>query len=105
VLGVQFCPDKISKRKALAPVTVANTREHQEALAAACTHGKKFFVTGGKHVTSEDMFKAVELNRWTADDVEREKDKKSQVEYHVRHEVALPIVDCLKNELETISGG
>jgi hypothetical protein len=37
-------------------VTVANTREHQEALAAVHTHSKKFFVTGGKHVTSDDMF-------------------------------------------------
>jgi hypothetical protein len=43
VLRAQFCPDKISKRrKALGPVTVANTRERQEALAAAHTHGKKF---------------------------------------------------------------
>jgi hypothetical protein len=30
---------------------------------------------GGKHVTSDDMFKAVELNRRTVEAVEREKDK------------------------------
>ncbi len=63
VLRVQFCPDKISKRTASVPVTVANTREHQEALAAAHTHSIKFFVMGGKQVTLDDMIKSVELNR------------------------------------------
>ena len=63
VLRVQFCPDKISERTALVPVTVANTREHQEALAAAHTHSNKFFVMGGKQVTLDDMIKSVELNR------------------------------------------
>ncbi len=42
ILGAQFCPDKIRKMKASGPVTVANTCEHQEALAAAHTHGKIF---------------------------------------------------------------
>ena len=104
ILRVQFCPDKISERKVLVPVTVANTREHQEALAAAHTHGKKFFMTGGKHVTSDNMFKAVELIRRKAEAAEREKDKNSWVEYHARHEAALPIVDLLKNELENNVG-
>ncbi len=58
------------------------------------------FVTGGKHVMSEDMFKAVELNRRTVKAMEREKDKKRPVEYHATHEAVLPIVDRLKNELE-----
>jgi hypothetical protein len=71
-------------------------RECQEALAAPHTQGKKFFVTGGKHVTSDDMFTAVELNWQKAEAAEREKDKKSQVEYHLRREAALPIVDRLK---------
>jgi hypothetical protein len=88
----------------LGPVTVANTREHQEALAAVHTHGKKFFVTGGEHMTLDKMFIAVELNRWKAEAVEREKDKKSRVEYHARREAALPIVDCLKTELENNVG-
>jgi hypothetical protein len=100
VLRVQFHPDKISKRKALGPVTVANMHEHQEALATAHMHGKKFFVTGGKHVTSDDMFIAVELNWRRAEAAEREKDKKSWVEYHARCKAALLIVDRLENELE-----
>ena len=89
---------------ALVSVTVVNTREHQEALAAMHMHGKKFFVTGGKHMMSDDMFKAVEMNRQTAEAVEREKDKKSWMEYQVRREVALPIVDRLENELKTNVG-
>ncbi len=104
VLRVQFYPDKISERKALGPVTVANTRERQEALAIMHTHGKKVFVMGGKHVTSDDMFIVVELNRQRAEAVEREKDKKSWVEFYARREAVLPIVDRLKNELENNVG-
>ncbi len=51
-------------------------------------------------MTSDDMFIAVELNRRKAEAAEREKDKKSWVEYHARHEAALPIVNHLKTELE-----
>ena len=53
---------------------------------------------------SDDMFKAVEMNSQTAEAVEREKDKKSWMEYQVRREVALPIVDRLENELKTNVG-
>jgi hypothetical protein len=74
------------------------------ALAAAHTHGKKFFVTGGEHVTLNDMLIAAELNQRKAEATGREKDKKSRVEYHARREAALPIVDRLKNELESDVG-
>jgi hypothetical protein len=104
ILRAQFCPDKITERKASLPVTVANTRERQEALAAAHTHSKKFFVTGGKHVTSNDMFISVELNWQKAEAAEREKDRKSRVEYHVRREAAPPIIDRLETELENYVG-
>ncbi len=83
-LNVQFREDKIQERQATATVKVPQTRERQEAIAATNTHGKKFFVTGGKHVTSDDMFKAVEINRRTAEAAEREKDKKGRVNYHRR---------------------
>jgi hypothetical protein len=63
VLGAKFHPDKISKRKASGPVTVANTRERQEALAATHTHGNKICVMGGEHVMSDDLFIVVELKR------------------------------------------
>ncbi len=51
-----------------------------------------------------DMLKAAEINRWKAEDVEREKEKKSQVEYHARREAALPIVDRLEHELNNNVG-
>ena len=58
-------------------VTVVNTRERQEAIAAANTHGATFFVTGSEHMTSNDMFKAAEINRRKAEAAERrEKEKK-----------------------------
>jgi hypothetical protein len=42
-------------------------------------HGKKFFVTGGEHVTSNNMLIAAEFNQQKAEVMEREKDKKSWV--------------------------
>jgi hypothetical protein len=99
-LRAHFHADKISERKSVEAVTVAHTRERQEALAAARRHGKKFFMMGGEHVTSDGMFKAAEINRRTEEAAEREKEKKSRVEYHARREAALPIVDRLENELE-----
>ena len=54
----QFVKVKVSERKAVVPVTIAHTRERQEvAFAAAYMHGNKFVVTGGEHVTSDDMIK------------------------------------------------
>jgi hypothetical protein len=64
----------------------------------------KFFVTGGEHVTSNDMFKAAEINRRKAEAAEREKEKKRRVEFHARRETALPIVDRLELELENDVG-
>jgi hypothetical protein len=63
-------------------------------------HGKKFFVMGGEHVILDDMFKVAEINRRTEEAMDREKEKKSWVEYHARQEATLLIVDRLKNELE-----
>ncbi len=51
-------------------------------------------------MTSDDMFKAAEIYRRTEVAVERNKDKKYQVEYHARQGAALPIVDRLENKLE-----
>ncbi len=60
-----FCADKIGKRKTSEAVMVPHTRELKEALAVVQTHAKKFFVMGGEHVTSDDMFKAAVINRQT----------------------------------------
>ena len=59
---------------------------------------------GGKHVTFDDMLKAAEINRRTAEAAERKKDKKGQVDYHHRHEAALSILNHLENELENNLG-
>jgi hypothetical protein len=106
VLRVQFHLDKISKRrKASGPMTVANTHERQEALAAVHTHGKKFFVTGGKHVTLDNMVIAVELNWWKAEAVEREKDKKSWVEFTQGARLHSPSTTASRLSWKTMSGG
>ena len=105
LLRAQFRPDKISERRASGPVTVANTRERQEALAAAHTHGKKFFVMGGEHVTSNDMLIAAELNQRKAEATGREKDKKSRVEYHARCEPHSPLSTASRLSWKTMSGG
>jgi len=70
MLRAQYHEDKVQALLAAAPVTVAHTRERQEALAATTTNGKKFFVTGGEHITSDDMFKSAEIMRWNAEAVE-----------------------------------
>ena len=54
-------------------------------------------------MTLNDMLIAAELNQRKAEATGREKDK-SRVEYHARREAALPIVDRLKNELESDVG-
>ncbi len=89
-------------RSAAAPVTVPHTRKCQEALTAATTHRTKFFVTGGKHITSDNMFKSAEIVSRNAEAVEREKDRKRRLEYHARREAALPILDRLENKLENV---
>ncbi len=103
-LKVQFREDTIRERQATATVMVPQTREPPRGYCPANTHGKKFFVTGGEHVTSDDMFKVAEINRRTVEAAERKKDKKGRVDYHHRHEAALPILNRLENELENNLG-
>ena len=57
-------------------------------------------MTGGEHITSDDMFKSAEIVRRNAEAVEVEKDKKRRLEYRARREAALPILDRLENVLE-----
>ncbi len=63
------------------------------------TRTASFFVTGGEHVMSNNMLIAVELNQRNAEVAEKEKEKKSRMEYHARREAALPIIDRLQNDL------
>jgi hypothetical protein len=75
VLRAQFLVDKICKRQAAAaPVTVAQTRECQEAIVAANIDGKRFFATGGgTHVTTDNGFIAAEIKAREAEVAEKEK--------------------------------
>jgi hypothetical protein len=100
---LKFTENKIWERQATATVTVLQTCKHQEAIAAAITHGKKFCIMGGKHVTIDNMFRAAEINKQTAAAVEMENGKKSRVEYHLRCESTLPIL-CQVNDLENNVG-
>jgi hypothetical protein len=102
MLWVQYLEDRVRALQAAALVTVPHTRKRQEALAAATTHWKKFFVTGGKHIMPDDMFKSAKIVSRNAGAVEREKDRKQHLEYHARHEAALSVLDCLKNKLENV---
>ena len=105
MLRAQYHEDKVRALWAAAPVTVAHTRKRQEALTATTTHRKKFFVTGGEHITSDDMFKSAEIVRRNADAVKVKKDKKWRLEYHARRKAALPVLDRLENVLENAVTG
>jgi hypothetical protein len=59
-------------------------------------------MTGGKHITSDNMFKSAEIISQNVEAVEREKDRKWRLEYHARREAALPVLDRLENELENV---
>ena len=45
-------------------VTEPNSQERIEALAAAKSHGARFLVTGGGHMCTNKIFKAMELKAW-----------------------------------------
>jgi hypothetical protein len=68
----------------------------------ATTHRKKFFVTGGKHLMSDNMFKSAKIISQNVEAVEREKDRKGRLRYHARREAALPVLNRLENELENV---
>ncbi len=63
LLKTEFNKEKIrvSAEERTIYAQVANTCKRQEALQKALTHGKKFHVTCGEHITSDDMFIAVEM--------------------------------------------
>ena len=57
-------------------------------------------MTGGEHITSDDMFKSAKIVRRNVEALEVEKDKKRRLEYRARREAALPVLDRLENVLE-----
>jgi hypothetical protein len=69
---------------------VPQTCKCQEAIAAANTCMSP----------QTNMFKATEINRWTAEVAEMENGKQSWIEYNLRCKAALPILELLVNGLE-----
>ena len=52
---------RIEKVPERAPIIVKHYQDWVEALAKAKTRGAKFTVTGGGNVTSNDMFKSIDM--------------------------------------------
>jgi hypothetical protein len=94
-LNSQFTENATWERQAAMTVTVPQTWEHQDAIAAVNTSMSP----------QTNMFKAAEINRQTEEVVEMENGKHSRVEYHLRRNAALPILERLVNELEKMLGG
>ncbi len=89
-LKSQFMENTIWERQATTTVTVPQTCECQDVIAAANTSMS----------LQTKMFKAAEIN-WQSEEVaEMENGKHSRVEYHLRRKAALPILERLVNELK-----
>jgi hypothetical protein len=90
VLKSQFMENTIWERQAAKTFMVLQTCKCQDAIATA----------NMSMSPQTTMFEAAEINRQTAEPVEMENGKHSRVEYHLRCQVALPILERLVNELE-----
>ncbi len=74
------------------PITQPNTPAQQQALANARGHGGRFHVTGGMHVTSDDLFIAMEMTVWNEERATVEKDRKIRLQLQVTEEKALVLL-------------
>ena len=87
---------KLAEPERTRPVTVKHSQARVEALAKASTHGAKFTATGGFHLTSNDMFKSMEIAVREKEIKEAEKEKERRlkmVEWMVKGKAALARVD------------
>ena len=82
--GAGYCGDTIKanlkETTKKEPITELNSQARIEILAKASTHGAKFTATGGFHITSDDMFKSLEISIREKEIAEMEKDKRTRVE-------------------------
>ena len=101
---------QIRKDTAIKPqLTVANSKEHIEALSTAATHGERFFITGGCHLNSDDVFKATEVGYRRREHKELSRKKKESKEWEAREKEAFdvirfekPIEQLIMKELEKL---
>jgi len=91
------------KSATTAAATLVNTnisepysREQLNALAKATTHGQKFLVTGGAHLTADVAFKAATLNNRKREYENLEKEKKKRKAMEKRQEEGKAVL--LKNK-------
>jgi len=75
------------------PITQPTTLPQQQALANACGHGGRFHVTGGMHVTSDDLFISMEMNIRNEERVKVKKDRKKRLQLQATEEKALALLE------------
>ena len=86
--------DKVVAIERTKIITAELTQEHRELLAKATTHGKKLCVTGGLHLTSDDIFISAEMSL-------REKEKIRLTTEKNRHQRMMTIEAKAKLVLDT----
>ena len=74
------------------PITQPNTLARQQALANARGHGGRFHVTGGMHVTSNDLFISMEMNVQNEERAKVEKERKKRLQLQATEEKALVLL-------------
>ena len=92
--------EHVPKKKA---VTKPNTVSQQILFSKASTHGEKFTVTGGGHLTSDDMFKAMAIPIRQKEIDATEKDKEFRVSMEKLEKEARGIL-CLPKVTDTYVG-
>jgi len=75
------------------PITQLNTLARQQALANARGHGGQFHVTGGMHVTSDNLFISMEMNVRNEERGKVEKDRKIRQQLQATEEKALALLE------------
>ena len=78
-------------------LTVPNSQERIKALVKATTHGDRFYVTGGCHLNSDDVFKAAEVGNRKREHEELEKDKKQRLDQEQREKEAFRVISLEKS--------
>jgi hypothetical protein len=75
------------------PITQPNTLARQQALANARGHGGRFHVTGGMHVTSDDVFISMEMSVRNEERGKVEKDRKIRQQLQATEKKALALLE------------
>ena len=94
--GAQLRVQLKRKRQGVTRVTLPNTLDRQKLLAKASTHGEKFTATGGTHLTSDDFFKAMEINLREKEVVSMKADRQKRLDSEAAHMAAKSILCMAK---------